>query len=131
MSTFVLPITSQFAVLNIAILIVLAFAVVHQRVSNRVLLGDGGVAALERAIRAHGNLAEYMPSALILLALLEFNATPAWQLYLLGGLFSVARLSHIHGIVVTRQLTRAFGALTSIIAIISMIGLLLTKVLGI
>lgn len=131
MSTFVLPVTAVVASVNIALLVGLAFLVVHHRISNQVALGGGGVEALERAIRVHGNLAEYAPSALILLGLLELNDLPVWQLGVLGGLFTLARVSHLHGMLSATQLTRSMGALFSVIVMVAMIGRLLTlAVLG-
>lgn len=126
MSDFVLPITAVYASLNIMLLIVLAFSVVHHRISNQVALGSGNVEALERAIRTHGNLAEFAPSALILLALLELNGLPVWQLVALGTLFTLARVSHVHGMLTATLMTRSMGALFSIVIMVTMIGRLLT-----
>jgi len=126
MSDFLLPITAIYASLNIMLLIGLAFLVVHHRIANQVARGGAGIEPLERAIRTHGNLAEYGPSALILLALLEFNGLPTWQLVTLGTLFTFARVSHVHGMLTATLLTRSMGALVSIIAMVSMIGRLLT-----
>lgn len=95
MSTFVLPVTALYAGINIMLLVSLAFLVVHHRIANQVALGHNGVEPLERAIRVHGNLAEYAPSALILLALLELNSVSSLHLYVLGGLFTFARVSQI------------------------------------
>jgi len=127
MSPFVLPITTIYAAANISILIMLAFLVVHHRISNQISLGGGGIDPLERAIRAHGNLAEHAPSALILLAIMELNGFAAWQLHFLGGAFSLARISHLHGILTATQLTRSMGALFSVILMTSMIGLLMIR----
>jgi len=126
MSDFVLPITAVYASLNVMLLIMLAFFVVHHRISNQVALGGGNIEALERAIRAHGNLAEFAPSALILLALLELNGLPAWQLVTLGALFTLARLSHVHGMLTATLMTRSMGALFSIVIMVTMVGRLLT-----
>lgn len=120
MSTFVLPITTLFVSANALLLISLALLVVHHRIQNKVELGGGGVEALERAIRAHGNLSEYAPLALILLAMLEFNGLPAWKLLTLGGLFTVARFSHVHGMLRAAAPTRTFGALFTVISMIAM-----------
>ena len=52
---------------------------------------------LERAVRAHGNLAEYTPIMLILLYLLEtLPATSVTRtaLHILGGAFLLGRLTH-------------------------------------
>lgn len=129
MSPFVLPITTIYAAVNIFILIVLAFLVVHHRISNQISLGGGGIGPLERAIRAHGNLAEYAPSALILLVIMEFNGFPAWQLHFLGGAFTLARMSHLHGILTATHLTRSMGVLFSVILMTSMIGLLMIRLI--
>jgi hypothetical protein len=123
-----LPVTTLFVSANALLLIGLALLVVHHRIANQVELGAGGVERLERAIRAHGNLAEYAPLALILLAFLEFNGLPAWQLLALGGLFTVARLSHVHGMLAAAALSRTFGALFTVVTMLAMIGLLLLKV---
>ncbi|NCP62758.1 MAG: MAPEG family protein [Alphaproteobacteria bacterium] len=49
---------------------------------------------LERAMRAHGNFAEYVPLILILMGFLESLGGSAVVLHLIGILLSVARLSH-------------------------------------
>lgn len=49
----------------------LAANVIRIRRADRISLGDGGNALLERRIRAHGNFAEYVPIALILIGLAE------------------------------------------------------------
>lgn len=125
MSTFVLPVTTLFVCAHALLMIGLALLVVHHRIKNQISLGGGGIEALERAIRTHGNLTEYAPVALILLALLELNGLSAWKLFALGGLFTGARLSHIHGMLSAAVQTRTYGALFSVIAIIAMIGMLL------
>lgn len=125
MNTFVLPVTALYAGINIMVLVSLAFLVVHHRIANQVALGHNGVEPLERAIRTHGNLAEYVPSALILLALLELNGVAGLQLYVFGGLFTFARVSHIHGMLTATPLTRTTGAMFTVIAMMAMAGQLL------
>jgi len=125
MNTFVLPVTALYAGVNIMLLVSLAFLVVHHRIANQVALGHNGIEALERAIRTHGNLTEYVPSGLILLALLELNSLPGFQLYVLGGLFTFARASHIHGMLTATQLTRTIGAMFTVITMMAMAGQLL------
>ena len=51
--------------------IALAINVIRLRFKHRVSLGAGEVPKLERAIRAHGNFAEYVPFALLLIGLSE------------------------------------------------------------
>ena len=50
--------------------------------------------SLERAIRAHGNLAEYAPTMLILLYLLEQGGATAAVLQGLGAAFLAGRILH-------------------------------------
>lgn len=57
-------------------------------------LGDGGNPEMLRRIRGHANFAEYVPLILVLLALLEINGAPPWQLHALGGMLLAGRLMH-------------------------------------
>jgi len=72
----------------------LGFAVIRLRRRHNVSTGDGGVKPLELAIRAHGNACEYIPIALILMALAESMGAPDWVLHVLGGLLVTGRLLH-------------------------------------
>ncbi|MGI9127420.1 MAG: MAPEG family protein [Roseomonas sp.] len=76
----------------------LSLRVIRHRRAERIPLGSAGNAALERAIRAHGNFAEFVPFAVLLLILAEWGG--AWPLLVhgLGALLVVARLSHANGI---------------------------------
>ncbi len=56
-----LLVTSFIAAMLTAIFIKLSFAVIGLRRKNQVGLGSGGYEDLERAIRAQGNFAEYVP----------------------------------------------------------------------
>jgi uncharacterized membrane protein YecN with MAPEG domain len=79
-------------------LLLMTIRVVLLRRSHSVGLGAGQHHDLEKAIRAHANLIEYAPLALILIALLEQNAAPAWQLHSLGATLVIARLLHAWGL---------------------------------
>ncbi|TRW50113.1 glutathione S-transferase [Aliidiomarina halalkaliphila] len=98
-----LPITSLFAALLTLLFIVLSIRIIRLRWSNRVGIGWGESKDLEVAVRIHGNFVEYVPLALILLALIEFTGANAMLLYGLGGLLFVARINHAIG------LTRSVG----------------------
>jgi uncharacterized protein len=56
--------------------------------------GKGNEELLQRAIRAHGNFAEYVPLMLIILYLLEMSGTSAPILHVLGGAFLLGRVMH-------------------------------------
>jgi uncharacterized protein len=63
-----------------------------------VSIGDGGNKDLLLAMRRHANFVEYVPLALILIALLELNGVAARTLHILGAVLVVARLAHAFGI---------------------------------
>ena len=93
-----LLITAIIAALLTIIFIKLSFAVIGLRRKNKVGLGSGGHEDLERAIRAQGNFAEYVPFGLILIACLELNGTPAWLVLIPGIALIIGRLIHAKGI---------------------------------
>jgi uncharacterized membrane protein YecN with MAPEG domain len=53
---------------------------------------------LRRLVRAHANFAEYVPFALLLIAIAELFGTPAYLLHLLGVSLVLARLLHAVGV---------------------------------
>jgi uncharacterized membrane protein YecN with MAPEG domain len=64
----------------------------------QIALGDGKDKQLKRAIRVHGNYAEYVPLTLIMIYFVEIQSQ---NLSLVHGLciaFILARLSHIYGV---------------------------------
>lgn len=56
--------------------------------------GDGGDAEMLRAMRRHANFAEYVPLALVLIALLELNGVRTLAIHVLGLVLLVGRLMH-------------------------------------
>lgn len=91
-------VTSIIASVLTFIFVRLSFAVIGLRRKNRVGLGSGGHEDLERAIRAQGNFAEYVPFGIILIACLEINGAPWWLVAILGITLIVGRLFHAVGI---------------------------------
>jgi uncharacterized membrane protein YecN with MAPEG domain len=90
--------TSIIAAILTIVFIKLSFAVIGLRRKNKVGLGSGGYDDLERAIRAQGNFAEYVPIGLILIACLELNGAPWWLVILPGIALVIGRLIHAKGI---------------------------------
>ncbi len=93
-----LLITSIIAAVLTIIFIKLSFAVIGLRRKNKVGLGNGGNEDLERAIRAQGNFAEYVPFGIILIACLELNGAPWWLVVIPGITLIIGRLIHAKGI---------------------------------
>ncbi len=93
-----LIVTSIIASALTIIFIRLSFAVIGLRRENKIGLGSGGHDDLERAIRAQGNFAEYVPFGIILIACLELNGAPWWLVAIPGITLIVGRLIHAVGI---------------------------------
>lgn len=91
-------ITALYAGLLAILYLVLAGRVVAQRRRARVGLGTGGDTALERAVRVHGNFAEYVPLFLVLLLLAELGGAAGTFLHALGAAFFLARIGHALGL---------------------------------
>ena len=92
-----LLVTSFIAAILTAIFIKLSFAVIGLRRKNQVGLGSGGYEDLERAIRAQGNFAEYVPFGIILIACLELNGAPWWLVAIPGITLIIGRWVHAKG----------------------------------
>ncbi len=93
-----LLITSVIAATLTIIFVKLSFAVIALRRKNQIGIGSGGFDDLERAIRAQGNFAEYVPFGIILIACLELNGAPWWLVAIPGITLIIGRLIHAKGI---------------------------------
>jgi uncharacterized protein len=90
--------TSVYAALLACGYVWLSLRTVVLRRKLRVGLGDGGHEALQRAMRAHANFAEYVPLCLLCMYFCELSGAPAWMLHALGTTLVLARLLHARGI---------------------------------
>ena len=98
--------------LGILLVILSDRVVIVVRGGAKISLGDGGNANMTPVIRAQGNFIEYVPLALILIGLAEFNGTSSTWVHLLGGALLVARILHPVGLSADFGIraTRAIGA---------------------
>lgn len=90
------------------------------RARTKTLLGPGDDPKLMRAIRAHGNLAEWAPIAILLIAAMEYSEAPTVMVAGLAGAYAFARICH--GIGLIREYgpphpLRAVGAFTNILVV--------------
>ena len=92
----------------------LAVQTIKTRRANKVRLGDGGVQALQAAIRAHGNFAEYMPIVLILLFLLEYNGAYPILIHVVGSAFIIGRYFHAIGMLTDNLRQRRLGMILTL-----------------
>ncbi len=84
--------------LSLILLLVLAVLVTRQRRKHHVEIGDGGVPALNQAIRAFGNATEYIPAALAGLGLLALVGAPALLIHPIGLTLFAGRVLHAVGL---------------------------------
>jgi uncharacterized protein len=106
----------------------LTINVIVNRVRSKVDAGDGGVAKLAQAIRAHANFAEQAPLALIVIAFAEALGTRPWLVHILGVALVLARLASAFGLNRTlgQSPPRQLGAsVTALVVIASAIAILL------
>ena len=87
------PITALFAIVLTLIGSYLAFRAGGLRGKTKVSVGDGGNPELLLEMRRHANFAEFVPLALILMAVVELNGGSAGLLYGAGGLLVLARIN--------------------------------------
>jgi uncharacterized membrane protein YecN with MAPEG domain len=88
-----------YAALNALIMLVLSMRVVQARFRTNTAYGDGGKPEMAAPLRAHGNNAEYVPVALILLwALASPLGRSIWLIHGMGVIFTVGRILHAIGL---------------------------------
>jgi len=76
------------------IYVFLAIRVSRLRGPAKAMIGTGGDARLERAIRAHANCAEYVPFALLLLGFMEMQRNSSYLLHVLCLVLIAGRVIH-------------------------------------
>lgn len=102
------------------ILITLSFLCVRERFRKKIEIGDGDNPTMQRLIRAQANFTEYVPLALIIIALLEANQAPTILTYGLATLLVVGRILHPLGFIRKKGRTfgRFFGTLATLLTIL-------------
>jgi len=106
----------------------LAFLAGMMRGRLNISVGDGGNPALLLAMRRHANFAEWVPLALILIALLEMNGVSARAIHALGAALVIARLLHAFGLRsgTVQSIGRGLGAMaTALITVIASVWLVI------
>jgi uncharacterized membrane protein YecN with MAPEG domain len=115
-----LSLTGFYASLLGILYIGLAINIIRLRRRFKVGIGDGDNKCLATAIRVHGNFAEYVPVALILLACCELNGGSIMMLHALGAALVIGRTLHIIGLNKTIKLShqRVTGMLLTFLVIL-------------
>ena len=92
------PVVALYGALNAFLNIGLALVVSRVRGSQKVSLGHGESPVMLKAVRAHGNNAEFVPLALVMLLIAELMGGSSLWLHVLGGSLTVARIAQPIGI---------------------------------
>jgi hypothetical protein len=95
MSLVIWPI---YAALLGIVFVLLSVRTLRLRRRLQVAVGDGGNVLMLRAMRVHGNFAEYVPLGLLMIAATEVMSAPAVLVHGLGILLLVGRLIHAFGV---------------------------------
>lgn len=116
----IVVITGLYAGVLALIYMLLAINVMINRYKFKVGIGDGEQRPLAKAIRIHGNFAEYIPFILILMAMYELNGGNSVVLHSCGVAVAVGRILHAVGISKSIGVTlyRQIGMLTVFIALV-------------
>ncbi len=93
-----MPITAFYAALLAGLFLFLSVLVIGWRRERRVEFGHGEDFELLRRMRVHANFAEYVPFALLLMALAESMAPPNLLLHASGIVLVAGRIIHAYGV---------------------------------
>lgn len=113
------------ASLHVVLYLVLALRVVLHRNVHKIGVGTGGDAVLRRKVRVHGNFGEYVPLALLMLALLELAAVSTTWLWTFGIALLIARALHAAGLGASSgySVGRFAGTLLTFVTLLAMAAL--------
>ena len=93
-----IPVVTFYAAVLTIFYVALSFRTLSLRRKFGVGVGDGGEQELMRAARVHGNFAEYVPLALLMMYLTEVQGTFTTWIHVLGVGLIVGRVSHAYGV---------------------------------
>jgi uncharacterized membrane protein YecN with MAPEG domain len=112
-------ITGIYAGLCGLLLVVLYVRVSQRRIATRIGVGSDGDAELEQRVRAHANLIESAPLALLLLYLLEQSGANPVYVHAFGAAFVLARVGHAQGMSSTtgRSPGRFYGSIATLLVL--------------
>ena len=123
--------TALYAAILALIYIGLTGWVIAGRLTKDTLFGDGGDSAFLKRIRSHANFIEYVPLALILIALLEAGGGSQGLVEAMLVALVVARILHPIGMLAPKNSAQQFACrgggiiMTLIVILITAVALLL------
>ena len=91
-------IVPTYAAIFALLFVFLSFRVIKARRQEKIAIGAGGSAVVERAMRVHANFAEYVPFALLLLSFIEQKGAHFLYVNILCLMLLAGRSLHIYGV---------------------------------
>ena len=101
--------------------VVLGIHVGRVRGATKTSIGTGGSAELEKAVRAHANLAEWAPITLIVLGGAEVMGANSLFVLVTGAAFVFGRICHGYGLAFEKDkpnIYREIGAVATVFALL-------------
>ena len=122
-------ITATYAAILAFFYVAMSFYVIITRAKTDTLLGHGDSIPMLVAMRRHSNLAEYMPFAILMMALAEIMGLGSTWLHVSGLALIAGRLIHPFGVAEKSPLPpRVVGILATFAAmLIPAVGILFTS----
>jgi len=96
-------IVPTYAAILMLMFVLLSIRVVQMRASAKIGIGTGNDPAMERRIRVHGNFAEYVPLALLLLLCMELQSQSRILIHVLCIALIAARVVHAIGVTPVKE----------------------------
>ncbi len=118
-----MPVTSLYAGILALLFVVLSLNVVRNRWRFKQGILSKGQLPLDLAIRVHGNFAEYIPLALILMGMIEMGRGNLSWLHICGQGLVAGRILHAFGLLFKgagTSLPRFLGTLITFTVLIGM-----------
>ena len=112
-------VTPLYAGLLTLLFVLLSLRVVKYR-QKGIPLGDGGDPKMLRVVRGHANFAEYVPLALLMMAVLELGRSSIYILHAIGIALILSRLLHAYALsYATRfRFGRVWGAALTFVVLV-------------
>lgn len=113
-------VTTLYAGLLGVIYVALSLFVIQGRLKHRVSLGDGANEVLTKRIRIHANFIEYVPLAVLVIILAEFEGVAEMLIHGLCATLVVGRLLHVWGVLSKEGTSfgRAAGTMSTLLVIL-------------
>jgi uncharacterized membrane protein YecN with MAPEG domain len=113
-------VTPFYAALFALLFFALSFRTLSLRKKLQIAVGDAGNLRMLRAMRVHGNFAEYVPLTLIVIYMLEGTGAAPAAVHAMCIALLLGRLSHAYGVgqVAEQFRYRVFGMSATFVALV-------------